>query len=529
MRSQRIILLLISFLLVGGSMGLTAGYGLYYRSESYRREVEADLTAFFELPCDVGRIRPRSFDTRAFQRVAIWLPDWRDQVFFCEEALWRETEPEGGPLTRELELINGKLILGTDRWHDDDYKQLLESGLGHDFEGLNLTRVVLRDFEVSFERDGLSIRCRDTAGNIDMTDPEEGRADLRAFELNGHRVSQGVQIFALFSPSNGIEIHELVLDLPEVPLSTIGLGSALGSVVSGGRFAGRLEYKSRGSGLQPGSDGPAEAEIRISGDVLDVRLAELTRRLPFGPLEGRLSVNLENARVADGVVTHVRGRGEIAGLSLNSFAPLLDMPALDGTADLNIQWIDLALGHVNRLVVDGQARDLGLHQILQRWGPGSATGKLAIDIHTLRIVQDKIEAADIEIRAIPPDDGPGTISRDLLLGAAKQFVNIEWPSWIPQSIVPDQIEYTEFGVRLLINDNKLRILGTHGTDGKTILTVRILRPIGLVRAPSGSFDLAPWIDALLAKARSYDPDKVRRWLQRQPSGPSPDPSTPPPP
>lgn len=507
MRAQRLVLLVLSVGLVGGSMSLTAGYGLYFRSDGYRREIEAHLTEFFEMPCDVGHVRPCSFDARAFEQVAVWLPYRRDQVIFCEQAIWREIERDGK--TRcELDLISGRLTLGTDQWHSDDYRHVFESGLGHDFEDLNLSEVRLKDFEISFLRGGLTIRCRDTSGNIDMSDPEEGRARLVAYELNGHRVSQGVQIFARFSPKNGVEVSELHLKLPAVPLARIGLGPVLGSELSAGHFAGEVEYRAGASG--------SKSEIRLRGDVVDVKLAELTQRLPIGPVEGCLSVKVEDARVFDGIITHIKGRGRISELSLDSLAPLLGESTLSGTADLNIQWIDLALGHVNSLVIDGQVRDLALEQILRRWGRGSATGKLAVNIHSLRIVNDAIQSADIEIRAVPPDDGPGTIDRDLLLDAAEEFANITWPTWLPKNLMPANIEYVEFGVRLLIHDNMLRVLGTHGGDGETILTVRVGgRPLGLVRGPSGTTDLTPWIDGFFSRVRRYDPDNVRRWWQER--------------
>src|SRR5215510_1245036 len=74
---HRRILLLPTVALVGGSIGWTAWEGLRLRSDGYRRAVERDLTDFFEMPCEVGRIRPRTFSSRSFEDVVLWLPEHR--------------------------------------------------------------------------------------------------------------------------------------------------------------------------------------------------------------------------------------------------------------------------------------------------------------------------------------------------------------------------------------------------------------------------------------------------------------------
>ena len=503
MRPHRLILLLISIVLVGGSLGATAGYGLYYGSDAYRRATEEDLSRFFEMPVEIGNVRPHSFETRVFEDVVLWLPDrrGRDRVFTCKEAHWHEREIDGRPVN-ELDLIHGQLNLGTDRWQTTDYYQVLESGLGHNFEDLDLIRVGLSDFEISFMRGGLSIICGGTSGEIDFTDPTEGEARLFAEELNGYRVRQNVRILARFSPKNGVEVSELYLDLPKVPLASIGIGPAVGSDVSGGSFAGAIEYHSDQS----------DHEVALRGDLTDVQLAEFTKKLPFGPIIGQLSVAVDEARLSQSVITHLQGRGRVTGLQLDAFAPLVNLPALSGCADLNIQWVDLALGHINRLVVDGHLSDLSLEQILRRWGRGSATGMLAIKVNSFRVVDDGIQAADIEISAVPPRGEPGTIDRALILDVAEKLGGFSWPTWLPTQLIPEKIEYTQFGLVLSIRDNKLRVLGAHGKDGETILSLNILgREWSAYKEPSGVIDLTPWIDTFLEKARQYDSDRVRTW------------------
>jgi len=78
--------------------------------------------------------------------------------------------------------------------------------------------------------------------------------------------------------------------------------------------------------------------------------------------------------------------------------------------------------------------------------------------------------------------------------------------------LPKQLEYTQIGARLLVRDNQLRILGTHGSRGDTILTIKVFgRDFGLVKEQLQTIDLKPYISSLLDRIRGYDPDRVRLW------------------
>ncbi|MFQ5411937.1 MAG: hypothetical protein ACE5EC_06555 [Phycisphaerae bacterium] len=507
MRPHRKIILALTILLAGGSLGFTATYAVRLHSEAYRVEVERDLGAFFELPCELGRVRGRTFDSRAFEDLVIYLPDRRDKVFSCQTAIWHEQE-RGGEEVRNLDLINGVLILGSDKWVHDDYRTVIRSGLDHDFEELRLSEVRMTDFDIRFDRGDLSIRCSRASGLIDMRDPGTGVARLHAYELNGYPVRDGVRIHALFSPKNGVEISELVLSLPEVPLASIDFGSALAEEITRGRFAGRVEYRDTGEDQPP--------EIRLAGDLVDADLSELTCQLPFGPLEGDISINVYDARFAGSIITHFQGRGRINDFTFAAFAPLLKLPGLSGSASFNLDPVDISLGRINRLRIDGLVRDLSLEELLHVWGKGSATGRLTIRVNNLDLVDDNIKSADIEITALPPEGGTGTLDRTLILGLAEKVLNFTWPSALPQNLIPDQLEYTQFGMRLLVKDNKLRILGTHGEDGDTILTIRVRGyAFGLVKEQSGTTDLTPYLADLLRRIREYDPDRVREWWESQ--------------
>lgn len=502
---RRKVLLVLAVAMVGGSLIWTAGYGLRLRSERYRTKVETDLSQFFELPCSVGGIRGHTFSSREFKNVEVWLPDRRDRVFACDRAIWWERQRNGAEFN-ELELSGGLLVLGTDRWRHEDYRQVFQSGLGHNFENLNLTGVKLSDFELAFDRSGVSVHCRDTSGGIDMSDPKDGVAHLVAYELGGQRVSQGVRIDARFLPRNGVEVSEFVLTVPEVPLAAVGISGLLGTGAMSGRFTGRVRYLKTSN----------EPEVWIDGTVDGADLAELKTRGPLGPLAGRLSVSVHGARIAQSTLTHFRGSGMIAGLSLSSFAPLLERSTLSGTATLTADYIDLALGHINRLRLEGDLDGLSLQEWLELWGRGSATGKLTIRINNLDVVNDAIKSADVEVHAVPPPGAPGTIDRELLLTAAEKAFDFTWPESVPKRLLPERVEYAELGMRLLVRDNHLRILGTHGPDGDTILTIRVFgAPVGIIREQSETIDLGPHLETLFERLRSYDARGVRDWWERR--------------
>ncbi len=503
MRHYREVLTGAVLLVIGGGLGATSWYGWSLHSESYRRKVERNLTAFFELPCDVGRVRGHTFESRRFDDVRIWLPDRRDCVFSAATALWYEEEVDHKPANR-LELFNGVLVLGSDHWLRDDYRQVFESGLRHDFDELHLHEVTLSDFEIAVFRGDLAIRCRDAQGTIDMTDPEDGVARLVAYELNGQRISQGVHIDARFKPRHGVEIAELALTVPEIPFTALGLGAALDRNPTSGLFAGRVHYRRHTD----------SAEILLSGDLRDLDLAEWTMRSPIGPLTGRLTVSVDQARLSHGTITQFRGRGHLAEFALRPLAAHLGLEGMDGEASFNLDPIDLEFGRVHRIRLDGRVAGLTLQDLLQSWGWGTATGQLVVRVNNFDLVGESIRSADVEIQVTPPVDSPGTIDRDLLIAAAEQALGFTWPEGIPKRLLPEKVEYLECGCRLLIRDNRLRILGTHGAEGDAILTIRVLgQPLALIREPSTTIDLQPYLLQLIERVRAYDPERVKQWWE----------------
>ena len=98
----------------------------------------------------------------------------------------------------------------------------------------------------------------------------------------------------------------------------------------------------------------------------------------------------------------------------------------------------------------------------------------------------------------------------------------KWPQDRANSLVPvfvsstDKVEYSQLGVRLLVRDNHLRILGTHGDGDRTIMTLKVFgREFGVVKEQDGIIDLTPYVDQLLERLRRYDPSRMKEWIKEK--------------
>mgnify|MGYP000159188930 CR=1 FL=1 len=512
MLRRRRLLLTGVMLVVAGSLGATAGYGLHLRSDRYLRRTQAQLSAFFELPCDIGGIAPLTFSSRLFSDVTVWLPDRRDPVFRCAEAVWHEGR-DRGQTTCRLELSRGTFAIASDAWGREDYARVLRSGLGHDFDAIRLDEVRLHDFAVEFRHDMFRLDCRRADGVITFGDNGDSLARLSAAEFNGVLMAEPVLIAARFSPERGVVLHEVVLTLPEIPLANVGIDGVLRTRLTRGRFSGRVEYTQ--------DDGPA---ARVAGRLSDLSLEEVTRGMEIGPLRGVLDVAVDDMRIADRLVTHLAARGQLSDLRLEDVGRMIGEPRLRGRADLNLRAVDAALGHLNRLAFDGVVTEVPIEPLCAMLGQGAMTGELAVRINALRVVRDEIEWADIEIDASPPAGRIGTIDRELLMTGVRGVLGEEWTARLPVHLLPEQIEYAQCGVRLNVRNNRLRVLGTHGPARDQILTLRVLgQELPVVRTLRREFDLTPvlreWRDAVASKdPRRWGPTLRNWWSATQPNG-----------
>ena len=130
MLRRRWLLLWLLLIGVGGTLSATLGYGLYLRSGWYARRVAGRLTAFFDLPTEVGSILPLDLYGRELRDVQVWLPEKRGRVFRGNRIIWQRVPGDDGDSGYELKIRGGAFRIDSDRWGAQDYRRVLDSGLG---------------------------------------------------------------------------------------------------------------------------------------------------------------------------------------------------------------------------------------------------------------------------------------------------------------------------------------------------------------------------------------------------------------
>jgi len=142
---HRKVLLAVTVVVAGGSFYATLGYGVYLHSDYYRTMKERDLARFLELPASIGEVKPQNYYQADFLDICVWLPGRRGEVFHCNRAEVHELPGQGGAFN--LTIRDGRVTVDASQWHESDYRQVLRSGLGHDFAALKLRRVDLFDVD----------------------------------------------------------------------------------------------------------------------------------------------------------------------------------------------------------------------------------------------------------------------------------------------------------------------------------------------------------------------------------------------
>ncbi|MFQ5489231.1 MAG: hypothetical protein ACE5GE_00805 [Phycisphaerae bacterium] len=495
---HRRILLVAVLLGVGGSLSAALSYSLYLRSDHFRRRVEQRVSTLLEMPVHIGRVRPLSADSRSFQQITVSQPATGTDVFRCERAVWSD-EVLNGRSHYGLDLIDGWLLVGTHQWTRADYRALLRSGLGQDFPALGLRRVHLTRIDLEWQHPDITLTVYGAIGEMLFDEDGTGRASLRAYNLNGQPVADPILIFAGFTPGSGLRFHEASLDLPAIPFRDLGLDRLLQSKVEHGTFKGRLLYRNT-------ADGQA---FELSGSVEAASLAELTAPLAGGPFHGRVDVTIDQALFRNGRLDALRFRGQVGDVKLTELLPMLGSTSLDSAIDLRIHQANLCGSFVDYFSASGQATDAPLEAICRLIGRGTVTGKLRVRIASLLVVDDVLKRAEIELSAVPPDDGPGTIDKTLLQWAAKEILGLDL-----STILPSKVEYARLGARLIVEGEHLRVRGTHGHDGKTLLTVRIFgREVPLVREFDRVYEVGPLVSNIRKRLEAYELSKFRNWWQ----------------
>ena len=506
MLPRRKVVAVTCVLLVPGSILVTLGYALHLRSSAYRRGIEETLGERLGMSVSIGAIRPLTLNSRALDDVHVRLHDRGEEVFSCRQALWGAGAASvpgrgGAPCpTSLLELRDGWLLVGTAGWTPMEYQQMLTGGLGHDFAALGLGEVRLKRIDLRFSHPMAEFTAGASSGVVLFDEDGEGQASLNCLRLNDVEVDQPVNIAARFTPGQRLVFHEVRLTVPTIPLASLRLERLLNQTVSCGEFDGSITYRQARD----------TETVEVAGALHGADLLAFTADVPGGPFHGTVDVDLDSASFLDRKLRDLALHGRMSDLRLSEILPGLVKPATAGQLELQIDQMRWAEGRWAYLSARGGCRDLSLDALSTIWGEGKVTGSVVLTIRSLLIIDDWLRFADVEIVASPPEDAPGLIDRAALARVVRHWLGVEM-----DAILPEHIEYTQLGARLVVDDGQLRVLGTHGPDGRTILTVSLFgRPWGMIRQPKNPFPVPDLLAMLRERAAEVDADQVRDWWER---------------
>jgi len=501
---HRKIILALCLLLVVGSLSVSIGYAVYLRSGTYKHSIETDVTNYLNLATKIEHVEPLSRDSRRFVGIRVMMADDETEVFRCEQALWRQTENSGG-LDNVLEINRGFILLDS-RYNVDDYRAL-RAGFTHDYRELDLSAVHLHDIDVSWRQPGFEFSIGSANGIVTFDRDGNGRATLSTHKLNRHHSDMPVHIEADFLTDPMLDVHRLVVRAPRIALASLSLDDVLGSEVTGGWFEGAFELDQTSEGRR----------IRIQGALGESLLEQFTGRLSTGRLRGRVDITVGDAVVVDRRLQRLSFDGTLAGIHLADVAPLFDQPELDGEVNIDVQQATYDGGKIKHLSAGAKARDVSLEALTRIIDRGIITGQLRVTVDSLIVTDDRLRWADVRIDAVPPPGGKGTIERQLILDVAKNALNIDLGR--AGKLLPAQVGYARLGCRLVIENDQLRVMGTHGKGNRTMLTVRVLgREIGLIKAPDQTYRIRDVIGEIREKLADYDADAILNWLQEKSAG-----------
>ncbi len=479
-------------------------YARHLHSDEYRRGVEVLLSKRLGLSVTLGRVRPLTLHSKSLTDVRVAMVDPDLDIFKCSEAIWRGST-RNGRRGYVLDLEEGWLLLGMAGWTRAEYLRMLAGGFGHDFSALGIEEVRLKNFGLRFEHPLVEVLIGDASGTIIFDESGTGQASMTCTSLNDYVVDRPVVISARFTPGERLVFHDVSLRVPRIPLSAMAMNAWLGQTPSRGEFEGTIQY---------GQDA-AGAKVGIAGLLHDVDLTEVTSGVSGGPYHGTVDLDVEAAEVLGRRLVALTGRGRIGGLHIGELFPRLARPGDASRFDLDVDQVRWKQGRWAYLSARGRCAQLSLEALSSILQSGTITGDLSIDIRSLLIADDKLESMDVVLESVAPKDGLGTIDRTLLAYAAEAWLGVDLSMALPK-----QVNYRRLGAHLVVEGDQLRVMGTHGPEGKTILTISLFgRDWGVIKQPEQAFVVPDLVALLRRQAGDVESGDVRGWwdnLRRAP-------------
>ncbi len=498
MRNPRLVALITLAVLVFGSLLATGGYAYYLRSDTYRGICAEGLSEQLGLPAEIGRVVPRTRNSREFQNVCVWLPERRDVAAMCASAVLTDTPTPDNPEAYELDLHDGTCEISTRTWLREDYRLMLESGLRPGFDPAGPRQIRFHGMDLMFERDRFRVTLDDATGTIAFDGPELGRATLTCGTFNGYATADPVTLRAEFSPqTTGVRLDHIKLEVPELPIALLGLQDLAGLGIRTGSFSGKLDY----------SESDTDRTVTVSGQTAQLQLVEFTAALFARPWRGAApEIEIEELTLVNGRPQRLRFRGVLKGVVLGDILEPWGLAGVGGNLVLRVRAADLSPTGITRFVASGRCDHIVLDQVSQALGWGRMTGIARVVIEDLTIIENHLVAFDAQIIVDQASaDELNWIERDLVSEIANRTIGVALPDFLPE-----RFEYTQLGVRLDVRDEILHVFGTHGPHEKTILTVSLQgQEFPIIQEPRDAFDLSVHFD----DARGRLAEHLRRHLQ----------------
>ena len=503
---HRKILLALTIIVVPGSLTSTISYALHLRGRGLRERVAADLSRRMGLDVEIHSITPLSFSRRQFNDITVRLARGQTEIGRVGRAVWR-MEQTGAGETHALDISNGWLLVGTGDWAPDDYQRLLKSGFGHDFAALNLAEINVQHIDFRWRHPDFSMTAPAADGIIFFDEEGRGRAVLTVYALNETTVDEPIHVSAWFTPGRGMAFQKVEVRMGDIPLTALALDALLGGTAGTGTFAGRITYR---------ETAPPRWVMEIGGALRGARLDELTGRIIGGPFDGVVDVVIDRAALSPGPdhqtqLQSLRFSGSLRELQLAQFAPLFREPELNGRIDLTVHQADYERPDVKYARLSGRAAEVSLEALTRLLGQGVVTGQLEVRINALAVVDNVIQFADVDLIALPPENGPAFIEKSALATVGRRVFGLDL-----ERILPERVEYVQMGMKLLLDREGMRIRGTHGPEGRTLLTIRLLgRDVGILTQPETVYPVKDLVALVRGRLESYDADAFIRWWSQQ--------------
>jgi hypothetical protein len=501
MRGVRFTAIAFLTVLTLGSLALTGGNAWYVRSARYRNSCAQALSDALGLPAEIGRVVPRSRRTREFDRVRVWLPQRRHEAAYCERALLTRTPLTGQPQAYELDLTGGRCEVSARTWLREDYRHMLESGLRPGFDPTGPRRVTLNDMDLAFERERFRALLQGASGLVSFEEPRLGRATLWCGHLNGYEAATPVTLQAEFTPQPaGIRLDLVRLQVPELPIASVGLDELAGLDLKSGTFSGQVVYQENDAGRT----------LTVSGKTVGIELAECTGSFLERAWHGYVpELELDELTLVNDRPERLRFHGVVTDLAAGDVLAPLGLADVGGTATLRINGAEFTPAGIEHLVASGRCADMDLARVSQAVGWGRMTGRARLVIDDLTIDENRLTSLDAEIRVEPPQSEANSIDRELVSEVLRRTIGLSLPSFLPE-----RFEYTQMGVRLEVRNELLYILGTHGPQQKAILSVRVAgEEFPALLAPESPIELRPALDRLRDRLRQAIDEGLRRLAQ----------------